>query len=145
MLSLKQFLLKKNIASLAEWFAKNPDKDQMILMINNGTAACFIKEADGVRLEIALAYLDCVGTPRRETRIDERGVKWETIFTYYEKPQRGHSEPRQYALSSDKIWSYDQLEEVYSEAEQAYLKLVSKTFRPEFLFSYCENWKEEKK
>lgn len=119
--------------SLKEWFEKNQNKYQFILMLSRNNAACFIKEASGIRLEMAPAYIGDRGMPIRETFTDEKGNIWEAILEFQEKETH-----RKYLLQGEKILSVDKMEKFFAEAEEAFVKETSKVFRPSFLLDYVE-------
>lgn len=133
MQTLRQRLTTLGAHSLKEWFEKNPNARQFILMLSRNNAACFIKEEKGMRLEIAPAYIGERGLPIREILTDKEGVRWETILVFYEKETH-----REYKLQGEKILPIDKMERLFMEAEEALVKETSKVFRPSFLFDYVE-------
>ena len=137
MQTLRKRLSALHLSSLDEWFKKNEHSRQFILMLSNNNAACFIKTKENlVKLEIAPAYLDSNGVPHRESHRDENGVLWESILVFYERETH-----RKYPLTGLAALPPKIMEEVFSQAEEAYQQLKSKTFRPSFLFDYIENWR----
>lgn len=146
MQTLRRRLVKLGYHSLKEWFEKNPEY-QFKLMLSNNNAACFRPLEDGkIRLEMAPAYLDERGVPQRETIIDSKGVRWESVLVFYEKETH-----RKYSLKGTVLLTPEDMEEAFSQAESAYEKETSKVFRPSFLFDFIEyklykiNEKGEKK
>ena len=133
MQTLRARLATLGAHSLEDWFNNNPQLPQFILMLSRNNAACFVKESKGIRLEIAPAYLGERGQPIRETLIDREGRRWETILVFYEKETR-----REYKLQGEKILPANEIERLFMEAEEAFVRETSKVFRPSYLLDYVE-------
>lgn len=142
MQNLRQRLCALSCHSLKEWFDRNPMATQFILMLSKNNAACFVMTKDhNLKLEIAPAYLDCNGIPRRETYRDENGILWESILKFKERETH-----REYQLGGGFVEIPPQtMEEAFSQAEEAYSKLTSKVFRPSFLYDFVEEAQWEDK
>lgn len=138
MQTLRARLATLGARSLEDWFEQNPQLPQFILMLSRNNAACFVKESKGIRLEIAPAYLGERGQPIRETLIDREGRRWETILVFYEKETR-----REYKLQGEKILPASEIERLFMEAEEAFVRETSKVFRPSYLLDYVEAHGEE--
>jgi hypothetical protein len=132
---LKQRLKALGFNSLAEWFQRHPNK-QFRLMMSAGTAACFCPAGGGrVTLEMAPAYLDEKGFPRRESYLSE-GQRWETVLVFYEKETY-----RKIFLQGTRLLTPEDMETAFTEAERAYKAEKRKSFRPGYIFDRVEFWK----
>ena len=103
-------------------------------MLSEGTAACFCPVGSRVTLEMAPAYLDEKGFPRRESYFAE-GQRWETILVFFDKETY-----RKVSLQGSRILSPRDMEAAFTEAEKAYKAEKHKTFRPAFIFERVEFW-----
>jgi hypothetical protein len=138
MQSLQQRLRALGFNSLAEWFQRHPNK-QFRLMMSAGTAACFCPAGGGrVTLEMAPAYLDEKGFPRRESYLSE-GQRWETVLVFYEKETY-----RKIFLQGTRLLTPEDMETAFTEAERAYKAEKHKSFRPGYIFDRVEFWKPKK-
>lgn len=133
MQTLQQRLKALGLNSLAEWFQRHPNK-QFRLMMSAGTAACFCPVGGRVVLEMAPAYLDEKGFPRRESYFAE-GQRWETILVFFDKETY-----RKVSLQGSRILSPEEMEEAFTTAEKAYKAEKRKSFRPAFIFERVEFW-----
>ena len=142
MQSLRQRIRALSCRSLKEWFDKHPMASQFILMLSKNNAACFVMTQErNLKLEIAPAYLDCNGVPHRETFRDENGKLWESVLKFKERETH-----REYNLGGGIVEIPPQtMEEAFSQAEEAYDKLISKVFRPSFLYDFIEEARWEDK
>lgn len=134
MQSLKQRLKALGYDSLAEWFKRHPNH-QFRLMLSEGTAACFCPAGGRVTLEMAPAYLDEKGFPRRESYLAE-GQRWETVLVFYEKETY-----RKIFLQGSRLLTPEDMETAFTEAEKAYKAEKHKSFRPGYIFDRVEFWK----
>lgn len=137
MQKLHQRLTALGLGSLKEWFARRPWERQFILMLSQDKGACFILENEELKLEIAPCYFDH-GKIRRET-IEENDHLYETVVVFFER-ETG----RKYSLAGNALIPIDEMEALFSEAEEAYEK-DGTGFRPAFLFDYVENHAPKKK
>jgi len=138
MQTLKQRLAALGLHSLEEWFQRHPNK-QFRLMMSVSTAACFCPNGGRVTLEMAPAYLDEKGFPRRESYVSE-GKRWETVLAFYEKETY-----RKVSLQGSRLLTPEDMETAFTEAERAYKAEKSKSFRPGYIFDRVEFWKPNPK
>lgn len=137
MQTLQQRLKALGFNSLAEWFKRHPTK-QFRLMLSEGTAACFCPVGGRVTLEMAPAYLDEKGFPRRESYLAE-GQRWETVLVFYEKETY-----RKIFLQGSRLLTPDEMEMAFTAAENAYKAEKHKSFRPGYIFDRVEFWNSKK-
>lgn len=138
MQTLRQRLKALGLNSLGEWFQRHPNR-QFRLMMSAGTAACFCPVGGRVVLEMAPAYLDEKGLPRRESYISE-GQRWETVLVFYEKETY-----RKVSLQGSRLLTPEEMEKAFVEAETAYKAEKHKSFRPGYIFDRVEFWKPNPK
>jgi hypothetical protein len=104
-------------------------------MLSNNTAACFCPINDKVIIEMAPAYIDERGVPQRESFVDSKGVRWQTLLVFYEKTTY-----RRYTLQGSRLLSPEDMEKAFTEAEMSYKIEKSKAFRPGYIFDFIEFW-----
>lgn len=137
MQTLQKRLAALGLHSLKEWFQLHPGQ-QFWLMMSAGTAACFCPAGGRVTLEMAPAYLDEKGFPRRESYVSE-GQRWETVLVFYEKETY-----RKISLQGTRLLTPDEMETAFTEAERAYKAEKHKSFRPGYIFDRVEFWHPKK-
>jgi hypothetical protein len=134
MQTLQKRLAALGLHSLKEWFQLHPGQ-QFRLMLSNNTAACFCPINDKVIIEMAPAYIDERGVPQRESFVDSKGVRWQTLLVFYEKTTY-----RKYTLQGSRLLSPEDMEKAFIEAEMSYKNEKSKAFRPGYIFDFIEFW-----